>query len=68
MKYTKIVIRDSHRIEATKWARSQFGMPKGENKDLQWNELVWYSQQIKAGAGFYFSNPDHAAWFSLRWS
>lgn len=68
MTYTKVVIRESHRIEATKWARAQFGMPRGENGELRWNELIWYSQQFKAGAGFYFRNPDHASWFSLRWT
>ena len=67
MKYTKIVIPEERRIEATKWAREHFGKSKGENGDLRWSELVWYSQQLKAGAGFYFRNPDHATWFSLRW-
>jgi len=67
MTYTKVVIRGSHRIEATKWAKVQFGMPKGVDGNLRWHEMTWYSQQLKAGTGFYFRNPDHAAWFSLRW-
>lgn len=68
MTYTKVVIRDAHRIEATKWARAQFGMPKGVDGNLRWNEMIWYSQPLRdAGVGFYFRNPDHATWFSLRW-
>jgi len=68
MKYTKVVIQEAERIEATKWARNQFGRPKGESEDLRWSELIWYVQQLKVGAGFYFRKPEDAFVFLLRWS
>jgi len=67
MTYTKIVIREALRIPATKWARETFGRSKGEDGNLHWDELVWYSQQLKIGAGFYFRNPEHATMFALKW-
>lgn len=67
MKYTKIVIPEERRIEATKWARECIGKSKGENGDLRWDELVWYGRSTAAGAGFYFREPEHATLFMLRW-
>ena len=67
MKYTKIVIAEKHRTNAVKWAREHFGMPKGENGDLRWSELIWYKASIKEGYVFYFRDPQHATAFALRW-
>ena len=67
MKYTKIVITEERRIEATKWAREHFGMSRGENGDLPWNEMIWYKQGLQEGSGFYFRDPQHATAFALRW-
>lgn len=69
MTYTKVVIRDSRRTEATKWAKVNFGLLRGQDGNLRWHEMIWYSQELKSGGtGFYFRNPDHASWFMLRWS
>jgi hypothetical protein len=68
MTYTKIVIPEESRIEATKWARACFGKSKGENGELRWDQLVWYMQKTKTGVGVYFRNPEHATMFALRWS
>lgn len=68
MTYTQIVIREAHRIEATNWARASFGHPRGNADNFRHAHLIWYSQQLKVGAGFYFRNPEHATLFAMRWS
>jgi len=67
MTYTKILITEDCRIEATKWARECFGRSKGENGELRWNEMLWYMQKTKTGVGVYFRDPQQATLFALRW-
>jgi hypothetical protein len=68
MKYTAVEISNERRAEAFKWAREQFGRPKGEYGDLPWSEMKWFKVSIAKGARFYFRDPQHATLFLLRWA
>jgi len=67
MKYTAVEISNERRSEAVKWAREQFGWPKGENGDLPWSEMKWFKANVAKGVRFYFRDPQQATLFALRW-
>jgi hypothetical protein len=62
-------------VEAHRWAQENFGKSKGPEGKYRWNEMVWYrttrshyDHKINEWhVRFYFREPSHAAWFTLRW-
>jgi hypothetical protein len=70
MKYTIVDLPLHNEYAAYKWAREQFGKPKGPLGNLPWGEMTWYSVTIHnpLRERFYFLNEQHATWFMLRWS
>ena len=46
---------------AKRWARETFGRSKPNNK-AGWSKMIWYAHHH-----FYFSVPEHATAFVLKW-
>lgn len=62
MTYVKIKIPVASHREAKKWAKANIGPCKPPGALHMW-DMQWFCNKQ-----FYFKNPEHAAWFVLRWS
>lgn len=67
MKYSTVDVTDDNRIQAIKWTKQMFGKAKGPDGTLKFHEMTWWCLRLESGARFYFKNPSHASWFSLKW-
>jgi hypothetical protein len=59
-KFIKVTIDKDKFFDAKKWAKQTFGR-SNPNKG-PWSDMVWYAHHH-----FYFSVPEHATMFMLRW-
>ena len=60
--YIKVTIDKDKYFNAKKWAKQTFGKSK-PTPDAPWSEMIWYVHHH-----FYFSVPNHATMFMLKWA
>jgi len=80
LKKTKVLKYANIDIDATsypsnisrmrQWCKKTFGECHYLGSDEKVLPYVWYQIYVQQNtvARFYFANPEHAAWFSLKWT